>query len=46
MLPIERQLAHGDRDQIRASYNYAQYLPQRTKMMHWWAEYLSELHYS
>ncbi len=39
---IERQLAHGDRDQIRASYNYAQYLPQRTEMMKWWADYLDK----
>lgn len=40
---IERQLAHGDRDQIRASYNYAQYLPQRKKMMQWWADYLDKI---
>ena len=40
---IERQLAHGDRDQIRATYNYAQYLPQRTKMMQWWADYINKL---
>lgn len=40
---IERQLAHGDRDQIRASYNYAQYLPQRKKMMQWWANYFDKL---
>lgn len=40
---IERQLAHGDRDQIRATYNYAQYLTERTKMMHEWANYLDEL---
>lgn len=37
---IERQLAHGDRDEIRATYNYAEYLPQRTEMMQWWADYL------
>ena len=30
---IERQLAHGERDSVRASYNYAQYLPERHKMM-------------
>lgn len=30
---IERQLAHGERNDVRAAYNYAEYLPQRTKMM-------------
>ncbi|MDD3799870.1 MAG: integrase arm-type DNA-binding domain-containing protein [Novosphingobium sp.] len=29
---IERQLAHDERDQVRAAYNAAQYLPQRRKM--------------
>ena len=37
---IERQLAHGERDEVRAAYNYAQYLPERRKMMQWWADYL------
>ncbi len=37
---IERQLAHCERDQVRAAYNYAQYLPERAKMMQWWADYL------
>lgn len=40
---IERQLAHGDRNKIRASYNFAQYLPERRKMMQAWADYLSSL---
>ncbi|MCL2626170.1 MAG: integrase arm-type DNA-binding domain-containing protein [Cystobacterineae bacterium] len=40
---IERQLAHGDRDGVRAAYNYAEYLPERRKMMQWWADYLDEL---
>ena len=30
---IERQLAHGERDKIRAAYNHADYLPERRKMM-------------
>jgi Phage integrase family len=30
---IERQLAHGERDEVRAAYNYAQHLPERRKMM-------------
>jgi len=40
---IERQMAHGDRNQVRATYNYAQYIPERTKMMQEWADYLDEL---
>lgn len=39
---IERQLAHGERDKVRAAYNHAQYLPERKKMMQWWADYLDE----
>lgn len=37
---IERQLAHGERNKVRAAYNHAQYLPERKKMMQWWADYL------
>lgn len=40
---IERQLAHAERDEIRAAYNYAQYLPERRKMMQSWADYLDRL---
>ena len=40
---IERQLAHGERDGVRASYNYADYLPQRKLMMQDWADYLDQL---
>jgi integrase len=40
---IERQLAHGERDHVRAAYNYAEYLPQRKVMMQEWADYLDEL---
>jgi integrase len=40
---IERQLAHGERNSIRAAYNYAEYLPERRKMMQEWADYLDEL---
>ncbi|MBI3463499.1 MAG: tyrosine-type recombinase/integrase [Planctomycetes bacterium] len=40
---IERQLAHGDRNRVRAAYNHAQYLPERRKMMQWWADYLDEI---
>ncbi len=40
---IERQLAHGERNKVRASYNFAQYLPERKQMMQWWAEYIENL---
>ena len=40
---IERQLAHGERNSIRAAYNYAEYLPERRRMMQEWADYLDQL---
>ena len=35
---IERQLAHSERNQVRASYNQAQYLEERRTMMQQWAD--------
>jgi integrase len=40
---IERQLAHSERDSVRSAYNYADYLPERRKMMQQWANYLDNL---
>lgn len=40
---IERQMAHAERNSIRATYNYAEYLPERNKMMQAWADYLDSL---
>jgi len=40
---IELQLAHQRRDRVSAAYNWAQYLPQRAKMMQWWADELDRL---
>lgn len=40
---IERQLAHAERNNIRAAYNYAEYLPERRKMMQHLADYLDSL---
>jgi len=40
---IERQLAHAERDSVRAAYNYAEHLPERRKMMQSWADYLDAL---
>ena len=39
---IERQLAHVPKNKIRGTYNKAQYLPERKKMMQWWADYLDQ----
>ncbi len=40
---IERQLAHAERDNVRAAYNFAEHLPERRKMMQAWADYLEAL---
>lgn len=40
---IERQLAHAERDPIRAAYNYAEHLPERRKMMQHWGDFLENL---
>ena len=40
---IERQLAHGDDDEIRDTYNHATYLEQRREMMQAWADSLDAL---
>jgi len=37
---IERQLAHVPDNAIRGAYNHAEYLPQRVKLMQWWADWL------
>ena len=40
---IERQLAHPEKDQVRAAYNRASYLEERKRMMQWYADYLEQL---
>jgi len=40
---IERQLAHGERNKIKATYNHAQHLKGRKIMMDEWANYLDKL---
>lgn len=37
---IERQLAHSERNTVRASYNHADYLNERRQMMQAWADFL------
>lgn len=39
---IECQLVHAERKEVRASYNHAQYLPERRKMMQWWGDYVAD----
>jgi integrase len=36
---IEAQLAHAPRNAVRAAYNAAKWLPQRRKMLEWWADF-------
>ena len=40
---IERQLAHAERNKVRAAYNRAQHLGERRRMMQAWADYLEGL---
>jgi integrase len=40
---IELQLAHAERNTVRAAYNKARRLPERRKMMQTWADYLDGL---
>jgi integrase len=40
---VERQLAHRERNKVRAAYHRAEYLPARREMMQRWADYIDEL---
>ena len=40
---IERQLAHAERDKVRASYNHAEYMDERKAMMQEWADLIDLL---
>lgn len=40
---IERQLAHAERNKIRAAYHRSEYMEERRKMMGWWGNYLDQL---
>ena len=37
---IERQLAHMERNKIRAAYHRSTYTEERARLMQWWADYL------
>lgn len=43
---IERQLAHAERNKVRAAYNRASYMAERRKMMQQWGDYLDGLRVS
>jgi integrase len=40
---IERQLSHEDKDDVRAAYNRSKYLPERRRMMQWWADRVDQM---
>lgn len=37
---IERQLAHVERNEVRAAYHRATYMKDRAALVQWWADYL------
>ena len=37
---IERQLAHKERNGVRAAYHRSTYMQDRERLMQWWADYL------
>lgn len=39
---IERQLAHVERNRVRAAYNRAEYMEERRRMMQWWSSYVCQ----
>jgi integrase len=40
---IERQLAHAERNGVKAAYNHAEYLKERKELMQWWADFLDNI---
>jgi integrase len=40
---IERALAHGDSDKVRAAYHRGQHWQERVDMAQWWSDYLDVL---
>jgi integrase len=40
---IEKQLAHEERDDVRAAYNRAQHVAERRKLMQWWGDKVDQL---
>jgi len=40
---IERALAHGDSDKVRAAYHRGAHWQERVEMAQWWSDYLDQL---
>jgi integrase len=40
---IEKQMAHAERNKVKAAYNHAEYLPERREMMQAWADWIDGL---
>jgi integrase len=40
---IERALAHGDKDKVRAAYHRGTHWDERVRMAQWWSDYLDQL---
>ena len=40
---IERALAHGDNDKVRAAYHRGAHWKERVEMAQWWSDYLDQL---
>ncbi len=40
---IERALAHGERDKVRAVYHRGAHWAERVRMAQWWSDYLDQL---
>ena len=40
---VELQLAHAEKNSVKAAYNHAEHLDDRRKMMQWWADHLDVL---
>lgn len=40
---IERALAHGESDKVRAAYHRGAHWAERVKMAQWWSDYLDQL---
>lgn len=42
-MAIERQLAHVEKNKVKAAYNHAEYMDERRQMMQWWADYIDSI---
>jgi integrase len=40
---VELQMAHQEKNNVKAAYNHAQHMDKRREMMQWWADYLDGL---